>query len=85
MTRTGGRGAILRGAPQPAGEALGFLQDGDLLEVIGGPVHEDGRLWWQVRAVIAGQRLEGWILGDLLATVTPTPTVTPPVTPTATP
>lgn len=77
VIRTGGRGAILRQVPSPGGASVGFLAEGDPLEVVGGPEQVGGQLWWEVRAVSGGQPTTGWLLGDLLATITPTPSPTP--------
>jgi hypothetical protein len=77
VVRTGGRGAILRATPSPGGASIGFLAEGDSLEVIGGPVRVDSQTWWEVRAISGGQVKTGWLLGDLLATITPTPSPTP--------
>jgi hypothetical protein len=69
---TGGLGVMLRESPN--GPSLGGLFDGTRLEIIGGPVELEGKVWWQVRTSI-GQ--EGWVLGDYLATPTPEVTATP--------
>jgi hypothetical protein len=73
VIRTGGQGAILRRAPSTNAGPVGFLQEGDRVLVIGGPQSAEGRVWWQVRKADGA---EGWLLGDLVGTVTPTPTAT---------
>jgi hypothetical protein len=77
VIRTGGRGAILREVPSPGGASVGFLAEGDPLEVIGGPEQVGAQIWWKVRAVSGSQITTGWLLGDLLGTVTPTSAPTP--------
>ena len=74
VVRTGGRGAILRQVPSPGGASVGFLAEGDPLEILGGPEEVDSQIWWQVRATSDGQIITGWLLGDLVSTITPTPT-----------
>jgi hypothetical protein len=64
----------LRQTPSPGGASAGFLAEGDSLEVIGGPELVAGQTWWEVRAASGGQLTTGWLLGDLMATITPTPT-----------
>jgi hypothetical protein len=76
VIRTGGRGAILREIPSPGGASVGFLAEGDTVEVIGGPEQVGVQIWWEVRAVSGGQVTTGWLLGDLLGTITPTPSPT---------
>jgi hypothetical protein len=61
------QGAILRDAPD--GLPLDFVSEREPLLVIGGPETSAGQLWWLVRKEDGA---EGWLLGDLLATVTPT-------------
>lgn len=47
-----------------ASKVLGFLQPGEKMEVIGGPVCSDQWIWWQVRSLQTG--LTGWTAeGDL--------------------
>jgi hypothetical protein len=53
---------------------VGFLAEGDLLLVLDGPVVEGRRNWWFVRTL---EGLEGWMVGNLMATFTPTPSITP--------
>jgi len=74
VIRTGGQGAILRRAPNTGAGPVGFLQEGDRVLVIGGPQSAEGRVWWQVRKTDGA---EGWLLGDLVGTITPTPTSAP--------
>lgn len=65
---TGGVGVMLRESPN--GAPLGGLFDDTRLEIIGGPLELEGKVWWQVRTS-NGQ--EGWVLGDYLITPTPEP------------
>jgi len=65
---TGGVGVMLRESPN--GAPLGGLFDDTRLEIIGGPLELEGKVWWQVRTR-SGQ--EGWVLGDYLTTATPEP------------
>jgi uncharacterized membrane protein len=74
VIRTGGIGAIVRQTPEPAGVHVGYLIEGDQILVIGGPVDVGEEVWWLVRFTSGeGELLQGWLLGELLATVTPTP------------
>jgi hypothetical protein len=79
---TGDQGAILR--DEPGGVIVGFVAEGDTILVIGGPNELKGSLWWFVRTV---DEIEGWLIGNLMATLTPTPSITPAglETPTPTP
>ncbi len=61
------QGAILRDAPD--GVPVDFVAEREPLLVIGGPEQSAGQLWWLVRKEDGA---EGWLLGDVLATVTPT-------------
>jgi hypothetical protein len=72
--RTGGLGATLRQTPGLSAAPVGFLRDGDVVAVLAGPQAGEGGLWWQVRT--ADGKI-GWLLADLLATVTPGPSPTP--------
>jgi hypothetical protein len=71
VIRTGGQGAILRDAP--AGSSIGFMAEAEEVRVIGGPVVSEGSSWWQV---LTTEDEQGWVLGDLLATLTPTASIT---------
>jgi hypothetical protein len=66
--RTDGQGALLRGAP--AGDIIGSLEEGALIEILGEPIEANGRRWVRVRDA---QGHEGWLAAELCATVTPTP------------
>jgi hypothetical protein len=66
--RTDGQGALLRGAP--AGDIIGSLEEGSLIEILGEPKEANGRMWVLVRDA---QGHEGWLAAELCATVTPTP------------
>jgi len=74
VIRTGGQGAVLRRAPSTNSGPVGFLQDGDRVLVIGGPQSAEGKVWWQVRKADGA---EGWLLGELVGTITPTATRAP--------
>ncbi len=83
MFGTGGLGAFLRQSPN--GQTIGGVIDGQVLIVLGPPDFVEGELWWHVRT---NDRVEGWVLGSYIATVTPIPSRTPtpgPTSPTASP
>ncbi len=63
---TGAQGAVLR--DQPGGTIIGFVSDGDVVVVLGGPELSAGRLWWQVRTA---EGAEGWLVAAFLSTHTP--------------
>jgi Domain of unknown function (DUF389) len=67
--RTEGQGALLRGAP--AGDVIGSLEEGTLIEILGDPVEAKGRMWVRVRDALGR---EGWLAAELSATITPSPT-----------
>jgi hypothetical protein len=74
VIRTGGIGAIVRETPGPVGVHVGYLQEGNIILVLSGPLDLDGDVWWLVRFTDdEGLTKEGWLLGELLATITPTP------------
>lgn len=74
MIRTGGIGAIVRETPGPVGVHVGYLQEGNTILVLSGPFDVEGEVWWLVRFTDdEGLTQEGWLLGELLATITPTP------------
>ncbi len=66
---TEGQGALMRGAP--AGDVIGSLEEGTLIEILGDPVEAKGRMWVRVRDA---QGREGWLAAELSATITPSPT-----------
>lgn len=70
VVQTGGLGANLRQAPGLRSATVGFLQEGEIVAVLAGPQRFEGGNWWQVRTALGKV---GWLLGDLLATVTPGP------------
>ena len=74
VVQTGGLGANLRQAPGLRSAVVDFLLEGEVVAVLAGPQAVEGGYWWQVRTA-AGK--VGWLLGDLLATVTPGPSTTP--------
>jgi hypothetical protein len=54
----------VRSQANTASKVLGFLQPGEKMDIIGGPVCSDQWIWWQVRSLKAG--LTGWTAeGDL--------------------
>lgn len=65
---SGAQGAVLR--DQPGGAITGFVSDGDILLVLGGPELSGGRLWWRVQT---GDGAEGWLVAAFLNTLTPAP------------
>lgn len=78
VIRTGGAGAIVRKTPDPDSEHVGFLQEGNLIQLLEGPREIDGLVWWLVRYTTdTGVTREGWLRSDLVATLTPTPSPTP--------
>ena len=77
---TGQRGAFLRDIP--GGETIGYMTENDQLLILGRTVEDSGEVWFQVRTA---SEMEGWILGELVATITPTSSVTYPPTPSHTP
>jgi hypothetical protein len=66
--RTDGQGALLRSAP--AGEVIGSLEEGTLIEILGAPTEANGRMWLLVRDA---RGREGWLAAELSATITPSP------------
>jgi hypothetical protein len=66
---TGGSGVFVRDAPGVDGKKIASLQEGDAIEVIGGPVEKDGVLWIPIR-MAGGQT--GWMVAEYCATATPT-------------
>ena len=73
---TGTSGVFLRQAPN--GLPIAGLLEGDVVEILSGPVTQGEGLWWEVRT---RDGTTGWVLGGFLATITPTPTVTRTATP----
>lgn len=64
----------MRETPSPAGVHVGYLQEGNVILVIGGPADVDGVIWWLVRFTTEeGEPTDGWLRGDLLAIQTPSP------------
>lgn len=75
---TDGEGAIVRQLPSFGAQVVGYRNEGDPLEIVGGPQIVDGETWWMVLFTHEGESWLGWMLADLLATPTPVPTATPP-------
>jgi SH3-like domain-containing protein len=58
VAETGGQGANLRASPSSSAEIVGALEDNTVVQLVDGPVSEDGRAWRKV----SGAGLEGWVL-----------------------
>lgn len=54
-----GDGLNLRASPSTSGEILEQVEQGEYLEIIGGPTEADGWIWWQVQT---WTQPEGWIV-----------------------
>ena len=65
---TGAAGLNVRRAPQLGSDLLGSLHDGDLVQVLEGPVATDGINWYRVESTTRAD--SGWVDGDALS---PTP------------
>lgn len=78
VSQTGGTGAVVRVTPDPLGAHVGFVEEGTEVLVLEGPEQIDEAVWWFIRFTNkAGETLEGWLLGEYMATVTPGPSPTP--------
>lgn len=64
-------GAVIRESSSFDSPVIGYVNDGDLIEIFGEDVSQSGSRWYQVQ-VPTGET--GWILGSLVNTQTPTPT-----------
>jgi hypothetical protein len=77
-----GSGAFIRDAA--AGQVVTSLLNGELIELLlEPPVSAGGQLW--IHVYIPNKDLDGWIIQDLLVTLTPIPTLAPTNTLTPTP
>jgi hypothetical protein len=63
VTGTGGAGVSLRAGPGTDNARLAIGQDGDVLEIIGGPEETGEYTWWQVRTA---DGTEAWVVEDFL-------------------
>jgi hypothetical protein len=66
----------VRQIPSTSAEVVGYRNDNDPVQIIGGPQLVDGEIWWMVLFQFEGEGWIGWMRGDLLGTFTPTPAVT---------
>jgi hypothetical protein len=66
---TGGAGLNLRSAPRLSSDVVGALDEGDLVQVLEGPVLADGIHWYRVDS-ITGDDL-GWADGRFLSATAP--------------
>ena len=64
-------GAVIRESPNFGYPVIGYVNDGDLIEIFGEVVSQSGSRWYQVQ-VPTGET--GWILASLVNTQTPAPT-----------
>jgi hypothetical protein len=62
-------GAVIRESPSFDAAVAGYLNDGDVVEILG-TITEEGSQWYQV-TTLEGQ--DGWLLRSLVNTQTPTP------------
>lgn len=65
------QGAVMRDSPTFDAPVVGYLNNGDAIEIIEVTTSEEGTLWYWV-STLTGQN--GWLLGSLINTQTPTPT-----------
>lgn len=63
VTGTGGVGVSLRAGPGTDYARLAIGQDGDVLEIIGGPEQTGDFTWWQARTA---DGTEAWVVEDYL-------------------
>jgi hypothetical protein len=64
-------------APDPSGSHVGFVEEGTDVLVLQGPEPVGEAIWWLIRFTNKqGETLEGWLLGEYMATVTPGPSPT---------
>jgi hypothetical protein len=78
VSQTGGTGAVVRENPDILGVHVGFVEEGSDVFIIAGPQQVDDAVWWFIRFTNKqGDTLEGWLLGEYMATVTPGPSPTP--------
>lgn len=65
---SGTSGVLVRSSP--AGRVVDYLKEGELVEVVGGPVEQDGVVWIEI---ITARAIRGWVRQDLLADPNATP------------
>ena len=63
---TGAAGLNVRSGPLLSSDLLGALNDGDLVQVLEGPVAADGITWYRIEST--SQADAGWVDGDALST-----------------
>jgi hypothetical protein len=69
VTGTGGAGLNLRSAPLLSSDLLGALDEGDLVQVLEGPVVADGINWYRVDSTTGAD--SGWVDGRFLSATAP--------------
>ena len=62
---TEGEGLRLRSDPSLGGEIVYIGVEGEIFKVAGGPVEQDGYLWWQLEAPL-NVSLQGWAVSNYL-------------------
>jgi len=62
---TEGEGLRLRSDPSLGGEIVYVGFEGEVFNVAGGPVEQDGYLWWQLEAPLNAS-LQGWAVSNYL-------------------
>jgi len=62
---TEGRGLRMRHNPGSASEVNYLAQEEERVEIIGGPILEDGYIWWQLRSLDDPSKV-GWSVQDYL-------------------
>jgi len=66
-------GAIIRESPDFGSQVVTYVNDGDLIEILGEITNENNTRWYQVHTATGES---GWLLGSLVNTPTPTPSPT---------
>jgi len=62
---TEGEGLRLRDDPSLSGVIVYVGLEGEIFQVAGGPVEQDGYLWWQLQAPL-NESLQGWAVSNYL-------------------
>ncbi|MQC27171.1 MAG: DUF389 domain-containing protein [Chloroflexi bacterium] len=75
---SGGSGAFIR--DEPAGQVVTSLLNGELVQLLGDPPSSTGGQLW-IHIYVPRTDVDGWILQELIATLTPIPTLAPTNTP----
>lgn len=65
VSNTDGAGVRVRGGPSTSNVGLTVEDEGELVEVIGGPEDGSGLVWWQVR-LADEDTTEGWVAAQFL-------------------